>query len=91
MTKTSLEQGTRGRRPLPKDKAGARRLYREMCQRGWSEWRLCQESGVAYNTIRSTLDEERRPSLRVQHDLARALDVDPSVIWHVRPVDRRAA
>lgn len=88
MSTTSL---VAGRRPLPKDKAGTRRLYREMCLKGWSEWRLCQESGVAYNTIRSTLDEGRRPSLRVQHDLADALGVAPTRIWHVRPLELRAA
>lgn len=82
----------RGRPPLPKDKAGARRLYREMCQKGWSEWRLCQESGVAYKTIRGVLDAGRRPSLRVQHDLADALGIaDPSRIWHRLPLERRAA
>lgn len=80
----------RGRRPLPQDKAGARRLYSAMCARGWSEWRLATESGVAFNTIRAILDG-RRPSLRVQHDLARALDVDATAIWHRLPLERRAA
>lgn len=90
---TNRISGQVRRLPCPKDKQGALRLYRLMQSRGWSEYRLHQQSGVAYNTIRAILDEQRRPTLDVQRRLTEALEVKPWEIWDNEPgqARRRAA
>jgi lambda repressor-like predicted transcriptional regulator len=88
MARKTLD-ATDHRRRCPKDKPGTRRLYQLMQQHGMSEYALAQASGVDYKTIRSVLDEERRPSVRVQRDLAVALRVEPWAIWDALARPRR--
>lgn len=45
---------------------------------GWSLRSLAKESGVSYSTLRSALD---KPYPKMEGVIARAIGVEPEVIW----------